>query len=93
MDSNLKVDKYDFDIKINQSYEINSNGNYSNNINQNSKFSDYAIEAKLDTKNIIFKLDSRLDHENLSKKEMNYSLNSKGYFNFSLNYKYHSFSN
>lgn len=86
MDSNLKRDKYDFDIKFNQSYEINSNGNYSNNINQNSKFSDYAIEAKLDIKNIILKLDSRLDHENLSKKEMNYSLNSKGYFDFSLNY-------
>ena len=86
MNSNLKGEKYDFDIKFNQSYEINSNGNYSNNINQNSKFSDYAIEAKLDIKNIILKLDSRLDHENLSKKEMNYSLNSKGYFDFSLNY-------
>ena len=69
MDSNLKGDKYDLDIKFNQSYEINSKGNYSNNINQNSNFSDYAIEAKLDIKNIMLKLDSRLDHENLSKKK------------------------
>ena len=79
-------DKYTADIKINQSYDINKNSSYSNKINQSSKFSDYAIDAKLEIKDTSLKFNSRLDQDNLSKKEMNYSFISKNIFDFSLNY-------
>ena len=55
-------------------------------INQSSKFSDYAIDAKLEIKDTSLKFNSRLDQDNLSKKEMNYSFISKNIFDFSLNY-------
>ena len=66
--------------------KLNINNNYSNLINQNSKFSDYSIESKLIEMNISFKIDARLDEKNLSKKEMNYSLIFENPINLSLNY-------
>jgi len=79
-------DKYVADIKINQSYDIKKNSSYSNKINQNSRFSDYAIDAKLEIQNTSLKFNSRLDQASLSKKEMNYSIISKNIFDLSINY-------
>ena len=73
-------------LNINQSYEANINNNYSNMINQNSKFSDYSIESKIITNKVLFKIDVRLDNDNLSKKEMNYELSFDNFFNTSLIY-------
>ena len=73
-------------LNINQSYEANINNNYSNTINQNSKFSDYSIESKIITNEVLFKIDVRLDNDNLSKKEMNYELSFDNFFNTSLIY-------
>ena len=73
-------------FNINQSFEKKSNNNYANFINQSSKFSDYAIEAKLNLREILLKLDTRLDKNNLSKKEMNYSLNLEKNINMSIIY-------
>ena len=70
---NSKLTKYSFNI--NQSLEANMNNSYSNKVNQNSRFSDYSIESKLSINKILFKIDTRLDRDNLSKKEMNYELN------------------
>ena len=77
---------YEIEFNINQSYESNLNNNYSNLINQNSNFSDFAFETKISKENILFKLDARLDHENLTKKEMNYSLIFDNPIGLSLNY-------
>lgn len=73
-------------FNINQSFETNSNNNYSNSINQNSNFSDYAFESKLKLKDFLFKIDARLDNNNYSKKEMNYSIDFEKNINFSLMY-------
>ena len=50
------------------------------------KFSDYSIEAKIKTKNILFQIDSRLNSNNFSKKEMNYTLGFEDIINLKLNY-------
>ena len=76
----------DISFNVNQSFENNSGNNYSNFINQKSEFSDYAFEAKLNLKDILFQIDTRLDKENLSKKEMNYSLNMRKKIEMSLIY-------
>ena len=73
-------------FNINQSFETNANNNYSNLINQNSNFSDYAFESKLNLKDVLFKIDARLDNNNYSKKEMNYSIDYEKNINFSLIY-------
>ena len=73
-------------FNINQSFETNINNNYSNSINQNSNFSDYAFESKLKLKDVLFKIDARLDNNNYSKKEMNYSIDFEKNINFSLMY-------
>ena len=74
------------DLNLNQSFETNPNNNYANKINQKSKFSDYALESKIDMKAISFKIDSRLDQKKLSKKEMNYSFTLDEPVNLTVNY-------
>ena len=86
--------KFDFGntslgFKVNQSFEAITNNSYANLINQNSEFSDYAIESNINLDNISFQVDSRLDRDSFSKKEMNYSLNLENLeknFKFSLTY-------
>ena len=73
-------------FKINQSYDVNLNNNYSNRINQRSKFSDYSIDSQLIVNEFNFKIDARLGEENLSKKEMNYEINFEKFVNTSLIY-------
>ena len=60
-------------ININQSYDFKKNNSYANLINQQTNFSDYSFESQINTKNLIFKIDARLDSNNFSKREMNYS--------------------
>ena len=74
------------ELNFNQSFETNKNNTYASKLNQSSNFSDIAFEASLDTKNILFKLDSRHDQENFSKKEMNYSVSFNDPLNLFLNY-------
>ena len=74
------------EIKFNQSYDANLNTSYLRAINQKTKFSDFATEAKLDMKNFLIKIDSRLDQQNFSKKEMNYSIEVIDPINLLINY-------
>ena len=74
------------DFNINQSYDFKEQTNYTNQINQTSNFSDIALEAKTNFDNINFIIDSRLNNNELEKKEMNYSLNYSDQFNLGLNY-------
>ena len=73
-------------FNINQSLDANLNNNYANLVNQNSRLSDYSIESKLKINEILFKIDTRLDSDNLSKKEMNYELNYNKFLNTSVIY-------
>ena len=81
---NLINQKIDFNF--NQSYQFNSNNSYSEEINQNSNLSDYALEAKTNFKDISLKIDSRIDQNNFSKKEMNLLIDYENIFNFNLKY-------
>ena len=73
-------------FNINQSFESNINSPYSDEVNQNSKFSDYALEFKYELNDFFFQLDTRLDQNNLSKKEMNYSVSFSNPIELTLNY-------
>ena len=73
-------------FNINQSLDANLNNNYSYLINQNSRLSDYSIESKLKINEFLVKIDTRLDNENLSKKEMNYELSYNEFLNTSVIY-------
>ena len=74
LENNLYLNELEFSFNINQIFEANKNNNYANMVNQNSRFTDYSIETALILDEISFKLDARLDNDNLSKKEMNYVL-------------------
>ena len=76
----------EINFNINQSLDANLNNNYAYLINQNSKLSDYSIESKLKINEILFKIDTRLDKDNLSKKEMNYELSYNKFLNTSITY-------
>ena len=54
IESFFEIDNKDLSFNINQSFETNTNNNYANLINQNSKFSDYALESKFNLKNLKY---------------------------------------
>ena len=86
VENNLKLFEKKIDIHINQSYDFNTKTNYTNLVNQNSNTSDIAIEAKTNFDSVFFKIDTRLDKNQLEKKEMNYSLNYINNFELNLDY-------
>ena len=61
----FKFTNQNINFNINQSYETNFKSTYSDQINQNSRFSDYAFEASYSIENTLFKIDSRFDQDNL----------------------------
>ena len=61
-------------FSIGQSYDFSANNNYLNKINQNSYLSDYALNVKSIFRSVEFDIDGRFNQENLTKKEMNYSI-------------------
>ncbi len=86
LENNFKLIDHDLEFNINQSYDFNKKTNYTNQINQNSNFSDFALEAKTEINNTLLKIDARLSNRELEKKEMNYSLLYSNFFDFELNY-------
>ena len=86
LDDSINFMKNNYDIKINQSYDFDSDSNYTNQINQKDNFSDIALEVKTNIDNVYFNFDSRLDNKNLDKKEMNYSLDYSEKIEMNLNY-------
>jgi len=86
LENNFKLIDKRFDLNINQSYDLKKNTNYTRQINQNSNFSDIALEAKTTINQLSFNIDARLDNEELEKKEMNYSLDYSEGIQLNLNY-------
>lgn len=86
IENQLRLKEYNFALNINQSYDTKKENAYIDLLNQNSQFSDYAIEAKISYKDILFKLDTRIDQKNIDKKEMNYSISINNPFDLVLNY-------
>ena len=85
-ENEIKINNNYFDFNINQSYETRSNSSYSSKLNQKSKFSDLSLEAKFRSKKFQFKIDTRIDQKNNSKKEMNYYFSLNNPINLNLNY-------
>ena len=75
LESNFEILEQDFKLNINQSYDFQKKNNYADKVNQISNFSDYSVELKTNFKGLKFKSDIRIDKDNNSKKEMNYSIN------------------
>ncbi len=86
LENNISPFGKKIDININQSYDFENNTNYTNQINQNNKVSDIALETKTDFNKFNFNLDARLNKNQLEKKEMNYSLNYSGIYDLNLTY-------
>lgn len=86
IENNLNFNENKIIFKINQSYETNKNSSYAEKVNQNSNFSDIAFEANTRINNINFQIDTRFDNENLSNKEMNYSINFENPINILINF-------
>ena len=86
LESYNKIFGQNFNFKINQSYDLKKNNNYSGEINQNSNLSDYAIEVSTNINYINFRTDIRVDENSFSRKEMNYNFSIDGPINLSLNY-------
>ncbi len=86
LENNIKIFNKYFDISTNQSYDFKKSNNYSNLINQSSNFSDIAFETKTSFENFSFKIDTRLDNNDLEKKEMNYYLDYYDKIDLSINY-------
>ena len=74
------------ELKINQSYDLSKNTNYTRDINQESNISDFALEAKTNFNNISFQIDGRFNKTNLTKKEMNYDLSYSNLVDLNLTY-------
>ncbi len=86
IENDFNLFKQNVEFNINQSYSLNSNGYYNDQINQNSELSDFAVNAKISKNNLNFKIDTRLDQKDLSYKEMNYFINLNEPINLNLSY-------
>ena len=86
IENDFNLFKQNVEFNINQSYSLNSNGYYNDQINQNSELSDVAINAKISKNNLNFKFDTRLDQKDLSYKEMNYFINLNEPIKLNLSY-------
>ena len=86
IENELNIFSNSVSYKINQYYDFNKNNSFYDELNQKSNFSDYALEATTKLQNLNFKIDSRFDQKNLSKKEMNYSLKIKNPLDISVNF-------
>lgn len=75
-----KIINSKLDFRVGQSYDLKLNNEYLKRINQNERFSDYALEARIKNNNYSIKIDSRIDNETYSKKEMNYAIKLEKYY-------------
>ncbi len=86
LESQFEIKNQKIEINANQSYDFKKDNNFSRKLNQNSYFSDFAVEAKMNFNSLKLNLDTRLDRSSLSNKEINVGLNTNIPFNISLNY-------
>ena len=86
IESKINIYEKKLNFNANQSYDFNKKSNYTREINQNTNFSDIALEAKTNFDNILFKIDSRLSNRQFEKKEMNYFFEYSDNFELKLNY-------
>ena len=80
------INNKQININASQSYDIKKNNNYSDKINQNSNFSDFAVEGNTNINDLFFSIDTRLDRNSLKNKELNFILSTNKPFDISLNY-------
>ena len=63
-----------FDFKLNQVYDFYKNNFYTNSINQNSNFSDIAMNSKISNSSSSLNIGARINKNNLQHKELDISL-------------------
>jgi len=74
-------------LKVGQSIDFKNNTNYLKKINQDNKISDIALEGNINFDDKInFRYDTRLNKENFSNKESNYTMNLSSLVNVLVNY-------
>ena len=86
IETDFIINNQEFDLNINQSYDLSKNNKFAKKINQKSYFSDYAIEGKTKIKNLLVNFDTRLDNSSFNKKEMNVEFEITEPFKIMLNY-------
>lgn len=86
LENKFKISNQNIKFKINQSYDFKKNSFFASKINQDKNFSDYSLELSTNNEKINFNTDIRLDEKDLTKKEINYSLNLQSILNINLNY-------
>ena len=77
---------YKFILKIGQSYDQSTDNNYLKKINQNFKFSDYAVSLLSTMNNYDLELNNRIDYKTFTKKELNYTISLKKPLDISFTY-------
>ena len=89
IETDFEFNNQEFDLNLNQSYDLKKSNNFNQKLNQKSNFSDYAIDGSTQINDFLIKLDLRLDESTFSKKEMNVSIdttNNEEPFKISINY-------
>ena len=64
------------EINLSQSYDFRKDNNFSRKLNQDSHFSDFAVEAKLNFNSLNLSMDTRLNRSTLNNKETNIGLST-----------------
>ncbi len=86
LENNFNLANQNIKLRTNQSYDFKKNNLFATKVNQEGNFSDISLELSTNYKNINFYTDIRLDEEDITKKELNYSLDLEGIFDFNINY-------
>ena len=86
IESEFEIENQMLEINLSQSYDFRKENNFSRKLNQDSHFSDFAVEAKINFYSLDLNMDTRLNRSTLNNKETNIGLSTSKLLDISLNY-------
>ena len=86
IESEFEIENQMLEINLSQSYDFRKDNNFSRKLNQDSHFSDFAVEAKINFYSLDLNMDTRLNRSTLNNKETNIGLSTSKLLDISLNY-------
>ena len=86
IESEFEIESQMLEINLSQSYDFRKDNNFSRKLNQDSHFSDFAVEAKINFNSLNLSMDTRLNRSTLNNKETNIGLSTSKPLDISLNY-------
>ena len=86
IESEFEIENQMLEINLSQSYDFRKENNFSRKLNQDSHFSDFAVEAKINFSSLNLSMDTRLNRSTLNNKETNIGLSTSKLLDISLNY-------